>query len=222
MVIHDFEYVGDTDCIFTDELREWCLWYWTQLPDKKDNGQKFVSLTYFDLPYNLWFKTQLENIIYKMEPDSLITHATLHEDYLPGGIHSDGEIETYKEPGEISRTYLFPLFISEETYSLVFHQKSKKALSLNQILGLGNAGIIDYKQTTAENIGLDITHPFNKSVWEKYLTHLDYSACAGLTTAAVLKWKLGHGITWPRENLHTSANFPKMKRQFLLVETCKK
>ena len=222
MVIEDSEFVGHTTDIFPEYLREWCLWFWQQSPKKIDTGQKFRALSYFEQPWNNWFKKQVEEIIDKVEPTGIISHITLHEDYAPGGIHSDGLIKKYIEIGPVSRSYLFPLNISQPTYSLVFNQKSMNALSLNSILGLGNKGIVDYEQTTPAEIGIDTTQPFDFDIWQKYLDHIKYESCAGLTTIAALEWKIGCAITWPRENLHTSANFSKMTRQFLLVQTCEK
>ena len=62
--------------------------------------------------------------------------------------------------------------------------------------------------------------PFDKELYEKYLTHLDYAGLSGLTVDYVHEWKLGDAMIWPRENFHVSANFTnKDSRASVLITT---
>ena len=121
----------------------------------------------------------------------------------------------------IANSYLIPISVDGEDnyYTLIFDQTSAKAITFNSELGLGNKGITTYTQVTREEYGLADT-PFDREVYEHYLTHLTYDGLRGLTVDYIHEWELGTAMIWPRENFHVSANFKnKDARASVLITT---
>ena len=203
------------DKFFTKEECNWFLWYHSVLPETRDNGQRLLTMTHFSQPF---FSKKLQQLQDKLPQDEQITTVNINLDYSPGGVHSDGYID---EDKNIANSYLIPIKVDniDSYYTIIFEQTSPKAVTFNKELGLGNKGITTYQQVSREEYGLSNT-PFDKSVYEEYLTHLDYKGLSGLTVDYIHKWKLGEAMIWPRENFHVSANFKnKDARASVLITT---
>lgn len=208
------------DFLLPDEIN-WFNWYWNILPNKIDTGQRWRSMAYYDQPFFQRIKCKLEQKVKAINANEEITTVNLNNDYAPGGIHSDGYIE-YDKNDDVGSTYLIPIQIDCESYAtVIFDYTSKKAVSLNDQLGLGNKGLVTYPQVTRQELGLS-SKPFDKEIHQKYLKHLTYESLAGLTVVQIQHWKLGSAMIWPRENLHCSANFVGSKyRRTVLIATRK-
>jgi len=50
---------------------------------------------------------------------------------------------------------------------------------------------------------------FNKSDYEKYMTHQPYEDCQSLEIDKVVSWEIGSIMTWDRSRIHSSDNFLK-------------
>jgi len=198
----------------TDEI-EWFRWYWSQLPTKIDTGQRMRSFAHYDREF---FHRIREKLSSKIQPNEEITTVNLYQDYAPGGIHSDGWID-FDKNDKMGTTYLVPIQMSEDFQTIIFQPSSDEAVSLNAELGLGNSGLVTYKQVTRDYFDLS-DEPFDKEMYDKYLTHLDYNMLRGLRVIQVQEWKLGRAMIWPRSQLHCSANFNKgAVRDTLLIAT---
>jgi hypothetical protein len=214
--------LGKIQNFLSEEEINWFLWYWSILPKKIDTGQRNRSMTYFNVPFFHRICKKLDQKVKLNSPHEEITTVNINDDYLPGGVHSDGYIE-YDSNDDISLTYLIPLKTEKDSnYStVIFNEKSKKAVSLNHENGLGNSGLVTYPQIKK----LEVTekeNDFDKEIYKKYLSHLKYESLAGLTLLEVQHWELGSAMVWPRENLHCSANFAaKSPRMSLLITTRK-
>jgi hypothetical protein len=196
---------------------EWFLWYNTILPNTRDNGLRLMSMTHFAQPF---FARKLADLHRRLPDNEEITTLNINFDYGAGGIHSDGYIEHDKDD-KIANSYLIPIVVNEvdKYYTIIFDQISKEAVTFNGETGLGNKGITTYRQVTREDFGLS-NEPFDKEVYNKYLTHLNYDALKGLTVAHIHEWTLGSAMTWPREKFHVSANFVnKGTRASVLITT---
>jgi len=53
--------------------------------------------------------------------------------------------------------------------------------------------------------------PFDKVIYEKYLSHLPYENMHGLTVNNIVEWNPGDCIVWNRRQLHSSSNTHKHK-----------
>ena len=212
--------IGSIENFLTQQEIDWFVWYWHQLPTKADNGQRIYSLTHFDQSFFSRMYQLLNNKIKKSFPNEVITTVNLNWDYLPGGIHSDGYLE-YDKNDKIAKTYLVPLVMEKNEYhTVLFDQTSQKAVTLNRELGLGDNGIVTYEQVSRQYFDQLSDYPFDRSVYEKYLQHLNYENLRGLSTIAVHQWKIGKAMYWPRQQLHCSANFDHNQvRSSLLIVT---
>ena len=202
---------------FSKEDCEWFLWYNSVLPETRDNGLRLQTMTHFAQPF---FARKLEKLHKLIPQDEEITTLNINFDYGAGGIHSDGYLEHDKND-KIASSYLIPIQVhpTDKYYTVIFDQTSMEAITFNGELGLGDKGITTYRQVSREEVGLS-NEPFDKDVYDKYLTHLNYDALKGLTVAHVHEWTLGSAMTWPRQNFHVSANFKnKDTRASVLIVT---
>jgi|TARA_R110000824_G_scaffold313905_1_gene500747 hypothetical protein len=203
----------------TPEEVQWFIWYWDQRPVEVDDGGRFHSMAYYDQPFFANIRKKLDS---KVPDDEYIKIVQISRDYLPGGVHSDGYIgEDSPEIGKLATSYLVPLVVSEPCYTLTFNNYSEKAVSLNEYAKL-MYGIINYDEVGKEYFNLS-AEPFDKDVHEKHLTHMDIKYLSGLKCDRANLWEVGSAITWPRAQLHCSANFSKeATRIMMLILTCKR
>jgi hypothetical protein len=203
------------DKFFSKKECDWFIWYHSVLPETRDNGQRFLTMTHWDQPF---FSRKLKQLQEKLPSNEEITTVNINFDYSAGGVHSDGYID---EDKNIANSYLIPISVhdTDAYYTIIFEQKSAKAVTFNNELGLGSKGITTYRQITRNEYGLADT-PFDKEIYNKYLDHLKYDALGGFTVDCIHKWKLGDAMIWPRENFHVSANFSnKNARASVLITT---
>lgn len=207
--------IGYIDNFFTPNEVDWFNWYWKILPNKIDTGQRHRSMAYYDQPF---FKRIYKLLQSRILPNEEITTVNLNSDYLPGGIHSDGYIKHDKDD-RMGHTYLIPIKIDGDFVTIVFDKISEEAVTLNAELGLGNSGIVTYRQVDRNFLKLEDT-PFNEEIYNEYLSHLDRNILNGLQVEQVQEWKVGRAMVWPRKNLHCSANFgDNVIRNTVLIAT---
>jgi hypothetical protein len=72
-----------------------------------------------------------------------------------------------------------------------------------------------YNVRTDEHIKENL--PFNKKIYEDYMTHQPYEDCAGLEFDVALPWQKGSLMFWDRVRIHSSDNFLKNN---VLNKTC--
>ena len=212
--------IGYINNFLNQEEINWFIWYWSQLPTRANNGQREYSLTHYDQKFFSRIRDLLSQKIKKHFSNEEITTVNLNWDYKPGGVHSDGYL-THDKHDKIAKTYLIPIVMDHENYhTLLFDKASKKAVTLNRELGLGNDGIVTYEQVDRNYFETLGDTPFNKEIYNQYLSHLDYHNLRGLSTVEIMTWNLGRAIYWPREQLHCSADFVhNSNRSSLLIVT---
>jgi len=207
--------IGQLDNFLTADEVEWFNWYWSVLPNKIDTGQRHRSMTHFDQPFFERIRSLLQQ---RILPNEEITTVNINVDYLPGGVHSDGYID-FDKNDNLGHTYLVPLAVDGDFATVIFDKTSDEAVTLNAELGMGDSGIVTYKQVGRHYFNLDDT-PFDESIHKQYLTHLDIHSLRGLKVQQIQHWKIGRALVWPRKNLHCSANFSSPAvRDTLLVAT---
>jgi len=205
------------DNFFSEQDCEWFLWYNSVLPETRDNGLRLQTMTHFAQPF---FARKLNYLQSKLPQNEEITTLNINFDYGAGGVHSDGYLE-HDKTDKIAKSYLIPIITNpiDKYYTVIFEQTSMEAITFNNEVGLGNKGITTYRQVTRDEYNLE-DKPFDKDIYEKYLTHLNYQALKGFTVAHIHEWTLGSAMTWPRQNFHVSANFVnKDTRASVLITT---
>ncbi len=207
--------IGYIDNFLKPDEVDWFNWYWDVLPSKIDTGQRYRSMAYYDQPF---FKRIYQLLQSRILPNEEITTVNLNSDYLPGGIHSDGYINHDKND-KMGHTYLIPINFDGSFATVIFDKTSDEAVTLNAELGLGNSGIVTYRQVGRDFFSLNDT-PFDQEIYNQYLTHLDQNILNGLQVEQVQEWAVGRALVWPRKNLHCSANFVGTQvRNTVLVAT---
>jgi hypothetical protein len=207
----------NVDCI------NWFLWYWTQIPNKTDTGQRYRAFLHHTMPWSSRLKKYLESLIAPYEDNFEIVTALLADDYAAGGIHSDGWIESFTEIGPLSRTYLVPLFFDGIQSTVIFNETSERAVSFNRHTDMEDLGLVTYPQEDPGKVLPTTDLSIDTTIYNKYLTHIPYNKLAGLTINSVLNWSVGSAVSWPRKNFHCSGSFlPGKNRISLILMTCKK
>ena len=62
---------------------------------------------------------------------------------------------------------------------------------------------------------------FDKDIYKKYLTHIDYNNLKGLEVEHVYKWKVGETLIMDRTHIHSSSSNIKDKKLGLTTFTKK-
>ena len=76
---------------------------------------------------------------------------------------------------------------------------------MTKVEGLANSK--RYNIWTDEHISNDT--PFDKVMYEKYLSHIPYDTLNSLEIEKVFDWNPGSVLVWNRTNLHSSSNYIK-------------
>lgn len=203
---------GKINEFFDKEIIDYLLQHYERLP-KHDNGLRINANTMIEQDFNSKFNERISNYLSRYFGGLRIVHATIYEDYAPGGIHTDGYID---EPEHnMAYTFLVPLQSEyKENATIVFNETNDKAISYNKSTGLGDRGVSSYSQEMmprGDNIG--------KEFIGNYLKHLDIDELP-LSLDSVLYWEVGSALYWPRNKFHSSAWFPKdTKRKAMVMMT---
>ena len=62
---------------------------------------------------------------------------------------------------------------------------------------------------------------FDKDIYNKYLTHIDYDNLKGLELESIYKWKVGETLIMDRTHIHSSSSNIKDKKLGLTTFTKK-
>jgi len=205
--------IGKIDNFFTPNMVEELLQKFDSLP-KNDNGLRINANTFVEKDFSEMFRQKLQSFV-RPHYSGWITHATIYSDYHPGGIHSDGWIDT-PEKGKLGYTFLVPLE-SEYTQNatLVFAETSERAITYNRATGLGQKGVLSYHQAELPHA----EHSMDQELKNKWLPHIEAESLP-FRLKEVLTWEVGSALFWPRVNLHASAWFPaSSKRKAMVILT---
>ena len=178
---------------------------------KNDNGLRINANTFVEQDFSEMFRQRLQSFL-RPHYSGWITHATIYSDYHPGGIHSDGWIDT-PEKGKLGYTFLVPLE-SEYTQNatLIFGETSERAITYNGVTGLGHKGVLSYQQ---RNLPASDSR-MRTEEHQKWLPHIKADSIP-FSLEKILRWQVGAAIHWPRINLHASAWFPPGTKRKALV-----
>ena len=193
--------IGKIKNIIDKDTVEYLLNKFQALP-KKDNGLRINADTLVDQDFNRKFNEKITPILSPYFKGR-VNHATIYSDYHPGGIHSDGWIDS-PEDNRLAYTFLIPLESEyEKNATVVFEETSEEAVTYNEATGLGQKGVASYQQTALP----DATNFMDPNTQKKWFPHLGQEKLP-FRIAEVLTWEVGTALYWPRINLHASAWFP--------------
>lgn len=191
--------VGILKNLIDEQTVEQIIQKYEMLP-KKDDGLRFEADTLIGEDYSVKWKEKLQTIL-APHHDADISYAGIFSDYAPGGIHSDGWIDS---PQSLGYTFLIPLkFNYTNNATVVFEETSEKAVTFNEATGLGNLGILSYDQKPLPKSDKFLDPQFK----DKWLSHIPENQLP-FTVVDVLPWTVGSAVYFPRKNFHASAYFP--------------
>ena len=151
-----------------------------------------------------WF-TPVQRFVDNLIGESLVWGSNIFRVERPHIIHND---DYHEKVYDIFKTVVIPLEISKPTNFVVFDQyyldgpvkcfrgyKSVPETYYNKIL-TDYSDIVGYTD-----------NPFNKQIYNEYLTHVPYDALHGLTVESIVRWQPGDAITFDMGKLHSAVDF---------------
>ena len=197
----------------------------TTVHNKKQNVIKKRWLKNFNQELENFFYTKVKNEIGDFKMDNLKDEKNedilglFQESYNPIGLHVDAGFNSEEV---VYKQTLIPL--TPEGGTVIFKNKfygnSTNFTTNQEELNLKN---LKYGQNSrsSEHLELYENKPFNKSEYDKYLTHEKIENLAGLEIDIVYKWELGSMLIFDRTRLHCSSSLIDGKKIGLTTFTKK-
>ena len=197
----------------------------TTVHNKKQNVIKKRWLKNFNQELENFFYTKVKNEIGDFKMDNLKDEKNedilglFQESYNPIGLHVDAGFNSEEV---VYKQTLIPL--TPEGGTVIFKNKfygnSTNFTTNQEELSLKN---LKYGQNSrsSEHLELYENKPFNKSEYDKYLTHEKIENLAGLEIDIVYKWELGSMLIFDRTRLHCSSSLINGKKIGLTTFTKK-
>ena len=151
-----------------------------------------------------WF-TPVQRFVDNLIGESLVWGSNIYKVDYPHIVHND---DYHEKIYDIYKTVVLPLEVSKPTNFVVFDQyyldgpvkcfKGWKDVPETYY----NKSLTDYSDI------VNITdEPFDKQIYNEYLTHVPYESLHGLTVESIVRWQPGDAITFDMGKLHSAANF---------------
>ena len=197
----------------------------TTVHNKKQNVIKKRWLKNINQELENFFYTKVKNEIGDFKMDNLKDEKNedilglFQESYNPIGLHVDAGFNSEEV---VYKQTLIPL--TPEGGTVIFKNKfygnSTNFTTNQEELSLKN---LKYGQNSrsSEHLELYENKPFNKSEYDKYLTHEKIENLAGLEIDIVYKWELGSMLIFDRTRLHCSSSLIDGKKIGLTTFTKK-
>ena len=197
----------------------------TTVHNKKQNVIKKRWLKNINQELENFFYTKVKNEIGDFKMDNLKDEKNedilglFQESYNPIGLHVDAGFNSEEV---VYKQTLIPL--TPEGGTVIFKNKfygnSTNFTTNQEELNLKN---LKYGQNSrsSEHLELYENKPFNKSEYDKYLTHEKIENLAGLEIDIVYKWELGSMLIFDRTRLHCSSSLIDGKKIGLTTFTKK-
>jgi hypothetical protein len=190
--------------------------------NKKQNVKKKMWIQKYNLDLEKIYLEKLKNHIGDFKMDNLKDEygndffGIIHESFSPLKLHVDSGF--YKED-LIYKQIITPLSDFGET--VVFK---------NRWYGKSTTFTIDKEelkfvpgkgQNARSNKHIVEGMDFNKEIYDKYLTHIDYNNLRGLEVELIYKWKVGETVIMDRTHIHCSSSNIKDRKLGLTTFTKK-
>jgi len=189
--------------------------------NKKQNVRKKMWIQKYNLNLERIYLEKLKNILGYFKMDNLKDensndfYGILHESFSPLKLHVDSG---FGENDLIYKQVVTPLSPYGET--VVFKNKwygrsttftiDKEELKFKPGIGQNERSCKHLKNKE-----------FNKKIYDKYLTHIDFNNLRGLEVELIYKWKIGETLVMDRTHIHCSSSNIKSKKLGLTTFTKK-
>ena len=151
-----------------------------------------------------WF-TPVQRFVDNLIGESLVWGSNIFRVERPHIIHND---DYHEKVYDIFKTVVIPLEISKPTNFVVFDQYYLDG-PVKCFRGYENVPETYYNKilTDYSDIVGYTDKPFNKQIYNEYLTHIPYDALHGLTVESIVRWQPGDAITFDMGKLHSAVDF---------------
>jgi hypothetical protein len=171
---------------------------------KKSTGPVVMNYSPDRDGYEEWFEP-VQKFVNNLIGESLVAASNIFKVEKPHMVHND---DYYEKIYDIYKTVVIPLEISKPTNFIVFDQYYLDG-PIKCFKGFPKLPETYYnKPLTDYSDIVNITNePFNKKIYNEYLTHLPYESLHGLTVESIVRWQPGDAITFDMGKLHSATNF---------------
>ena len=154
--------------------------------------------------YQEWIEP-VQKLIDNLIGNNTIWSCNIFKVHTPHIVHNDDYLEKVYD---IFKTVVIPMEIKEPTNFIVFDQYYLDG-PIKCLKGYPEGIVSHYNETLRDysNIVNITDEPFDKRIYEEYLTHIPYEALHGLTVEAIVPWQPGDAITFDMGKLHSATNF---------------
>jgi hypothetical protein len=151
-----------------------------------------------------WFEP-VQKFVDNLIGESLVWGSNIFRVEKPHIIHND---DYHEKIYDIYKTIVIPLEISKPTNFVVFDQYYLDG-PVKCFKGYENVPETYYNKilTDYSDIVGYTDEPFNKQIYNEYLTHVPYEALHGLTVESIVRWQPGDAITFDMGKLHSAVDF---------------
>lgn len=151
-----------------------------------------------------WFEP-VQKFVDNLIGESLVWGSNIFRVEKPHIIHND---DYHEKIYDIYKTIVIPLEISKPTNFVVFDQYYLDG-PVKCFKGYENVPETYYNKilTDYSDIVGYTDKPFNKQIYNEYLTHVPYDALHGLTVESIVRWQPGDAITFDMGKLHSAVDF---------------
>lgn len=151
-----------------------------------------------------WFEP-VQKFVDNLIGESLVWGSNIFRVEKPHIIHND---DYHEKIYDIFKTIVIPLEISKPTNFVVFDQYYLDG-PVKCFKGYENVPETYYNKilTDYSDIVGYTDEPFNKQIYNEYLTHVPYDALHGLTVESIVRWQPGDAITFDMGKLHSAVDF---------------
>ncbi len=223
--IKNFESPPKIVNIFSDSEIKMMQELYNKLPErvfnKKQNVRKKMWIQKYNQELDKIYFNKLKEVLGDFKMDNLKDEkgndffGILHESFSPLKLHVDSG---FRKEDIIYKQVVTPLSNYGET--IIFKNKwygksttftiDEEDLKFNPGLGQNDRS----NKHLGEN-------EFDKDIYNKYLTHIDYDNLKGLELESIYKWKVGESLIMDRTHIHSSSSNIKDKKLGLTTFTKK-
>jgi hypothetical protein len=151
-----------------------------------------------------WF-TPVQRFVDNLIGESLVWGSNIYKVDYPHIVHND---DYHEKIYDIYKTVVLPLEVSKPTNFVVFDQYYLDG-PVKCFRGWKDVPETYYNKSLTDYSDIvNITdEPFNKQIYNEYLTHVPYESLHGLTVESIVRWQPGDAITFDMGKLHSAVDF---------------
>jgi hypothetical protein len=151
-----------------------------------------------------WF-APVQRFVDNLIGESLVWGSNIYKVDYPHIVHND---DYHEKIYDIYKTVVLPLEVSKPTNFVVFDQYYLDG-PVKCFRGWKDVPETYYNKSLTDYSDIvNITdEPFNKQIYNEYLTHVPYESLHGLTVESIVRWQPGDAITFDMGKLHSAVDF---------------